>query len=119
MTPRLDASKYMMSGPMQALLRLQKEVEGSGLERPLLELIKIRASQLNGCAYCIDMHTKDARARGETEQRHLRAERVARGAVLQRARTGGARVDGISHPRRRHARAGRGVHARPRPLRGG
>jgi AhpD family alkylhydroperoxidase len=69
MTPRLDASKYMMSGPMQALLRLQKEVEGSGLERPLLELMKIRASQLNGCAYCIDMHTKDARARGETEQR--------------------------------------------------
>ena len=51
------------------MLNLQKEVESSGLDRTLLELVKIRASQLNGCAYCIDMHTKDARARGETEQR--------------------------------------------------
>ena len=42
---------------------------GSGLEPGLLELVKIRASQINGCAYCIDMHTKDARAGGETEQR--------------------------------------------------
>jgi AhpD family alkylhydroperoxidase len=51
------------------MLALQREVEGSGLEPSLLELVKIRASQINGCAYCIDMHTKDARARGETEQR--------------------------------------------------
>jgi AhpD family alkylhydroperoxidase len=42
---------------------------GSGLEAGLLELVKIRASQINGCAFCIDMHTKDARAGGETEQR--------------------------------------------------
>jgi AhpD family alkylhydroperoxidase len=41
----------------------------SGLERSLLELVDLRASQINGCAYCIDMHTKDARARGESEQR--------------------------------------------------
>ena len=41
----------------------------SGIENSLLELIKTRASQLNGCAYCIDMHTKDARAQGKTEQR--------------------------------------------------
>ena len=41
----------------------------SGLEKPLLELVRLRASQINGCAYCIDMHTKDARAAGETEQR--------------------------------------------------
>ena len=40
-----------------------------GLEKALIELVKIRASQINGCAFCIDMHTKDARARGETEQR--------------------------------------------------
>ena len=40
-----------------------------GLERRLLELVKLRASQINGCAYCVDMHTKDARANGETEQR--------------------------------------------------
>jgi AhpD family alkylhydroperoxidase len=52
-----------------ALHRLSEVVEASGLEEPLLELVKIRASQVNGCAYCIDMHTKDARATGETEQR--------------------------------------------------
>jgi len=56
-------------GPVQALNKLQKFSEGSGLERPLLELMKTRVSQLNGCAFCIDMHTKDARAAGETEQR--------------------------------------------------
>ena len=69
MTPRVDPMKYATSGPGRAMLALQKEVEATGLERPLLELIKIRASQINGCAYCIDMHTKDARALGENEQR--------------------------------------------------
>jgi AhpD family alkylhydroperoxidase len=44
-------------------------VRKSGLEPSLLELVRLRASQINGCAYCIDMHTKDARAAGETEQR--------------------------------------------------
>jgi AhpD family alkylhydroperoxidase len=53
----------------QALFGLQKAVNESGLEHPLLELVKMRASQLNGCAYCLDMHAKDARAAGETEQR--------------------------------------------------
>jgi AhpD family alkylhydroperoxidase len=56
-------------GATQALLKLQGFVNRSGLEDTLLELVKMRASQLNGCAYCIDMHTKDARAAGETEQR--------------------------------------------------
>jgi AhpD family alkylhydroperoxidase len=46
-----------------------KELDDAGLEPRLRELVRIRASQLNGCAYCIDMHTKDARAVGETEQR--------------------------------------------------
>jgi AhpD family alkylhydroperoxidase len=69
MQPRLDGTKYLASGGVKALMALQREVESSGLERPLIELVKIRASQLNGCAYCIDMHTKDARAAGETEQR--------------------------------------------------
>jgi AhpD family alkylhydroperoxidase len=50
------------------MLNLSSEA-AAGLERPLLELVKIRASQINGCAYCIDMHTQDARAAGETEQR--------------------------------------------------
>ena len=48
---------------------LERYVRGSGLEPSLLELIKLRASQINGCAYCVDMHWKDARARGESEQR--------------------------------------------------
>jgi AhpD family alkylhydroperoxidase len=54
---------------MAALRGLQAYVDGSGLEHELLELVKTRASQINGCAYCLDMHTKDARAAGESEQR--------------------------------------------------
>jgi AhpD family alkylhydroperoxidase len=54
----------------RSLMTMGSAVNKSGLERSLLELVKIRASQLNGCAYCIDMHTKDARANGETEQRN-------------------------------------------------
>jgi AhpD family alkylhydroperoxidase len=46
-----------------------KELDAAGIDPRLRELIRIRASQLNGCAYCVDMHTKDARAIGETEQR--------------------------------------------------
>ncbi|MBW4552205.1 MAG: carboxymuconolactone decarboxylase family protein [Aphanocapsa sp. GSE-SYN-MK-11-07L] len=53
----------------RAMLQLEQYVQGSGLNLTLLELIKIRASQINGCAFCLDMHTKDARQRGETEQR--------------------------------------------------
>jgi len=56
-------------GVAQAMFGLQKTVNESGLEPALLELVKMRASQINGCAYCLDMHTKDARAAGETEQR--------------------------------------------------
>jgi AhpD family alkylhydroperoxidase len=53
----------------RAMFALHKYVEDSGLEHSLLELVKTRVSQINGCAYCLDMHTKDARALGETEQR--------------------------------------------------
>jgi AhpD family alkylhydroperoxidase len=66
MTPRID---YHQGGAYQAMLGLEKYVRNCGLEHTLLELVKTRASQINGCAYCIDMHTKDARAAGETEQR--------------------------------------------------
>ena len=52
-----------------ALLKLQAYINDAGLDHKLLELVKLRTSQLNGCAFCIDMHTKDARASGETEQR--------------------------------------------------
>jgi len=51
------------------MLALEEYVAHSGLEKSLYELVKLRASQINGCAYCIDMHTKDARDTGETEQR--------------------------------------------------
>jgi AhpD family alkylhydroperoxidase len=67
-----DARKRMFrSWPdgYQALQHLSRTVHESGLEPSLLELVKMRASQINGCAYCIDMHSKDARAAGETEQR--------------------------------------------------
>ncbi|MFG0215227.1 carboxymuconolactone decarboxylase family protein [Brevibacillus porteri] len=53
----------------QAMLKLENFVNESGLDKKLIELIKIRASQINGCAFCMDMHTQDARKLGETEQR--------------------------------------------------
>jgi AhpD family alkylhydroperoxidase len=67
MTPRIDY--HHAAGAYQVMAGLEKYVRNCGLEHPLLELVKTRASQINGCAYCIDMHTKDARAAGETEQR--------------------------------------------------
>jgi AhpD family alkylhydroperoxidase len=54
---------------VQAMLGLQNYVNECGLEHSLLELVKMRASQINGCAYCLDMHSKDARAAGESELR--------------------------------------------------
>lgn len=68
MHQRLDYKRASPSA-FAALLATEHEVHRSGLEEPLLELVKTRASQINGCAWCLDMHTKDARARGETEQR--------------------------------------------------
>ncbi len=56
-------------GAYRAMFGLEKYVHESGLELSLLGLVKLRASQINGCAYCLDMHWKDARARGESEQR--------------------------------------------------
>ena len=68
MAERLNYAKAFPEG-VHAVLNLEKIIRSSGLEPSLLELVKTRASQMNGCAYCIDMHTKDARAAGETEQR--------------------------------------------------
>jgi AhpD family alkylhydroperoxidase len=68
MKPRIDLTKYLSSGMARGMFTLSAEV-ARNLDRRLFELVKIRASQINGCAYCIDMHTKDARAAGETEQR--------------------------------------------------
>ena len=68
MKPRIDVLR-LSPRAVQAMLGLQSYVNGSGLEHSLIELVKMRASQINGCAYCLDMHSKDARAAGETEQR--------------------------------------------------
>jgi AhpD family alkylhydroperoxidase len=68
MSERINYAKAFPEG-IHAMLNLGKVISASGLELSLLELAKTRASQINGCAYCIDMHTKDARAAGETEQR--------------------------------------------------
>jgi AhpD family alkylhydroperoxidase len=54
---------------MNALVGLEPQISGSGLEKSLIELVRLRASQLNGCAYCIDVHTADARKAGETDRR--------------------------------------------------
>ena len=78
MKPRLN---FFQAAPetIKALTALETHLQGSGLEQSLIELVKTRASQINGCAYCINMHTQDARKHGEAEQRLylLNAWRVA------------------------------------------
>ena len=60
---------HVNPGIMQAMLGLERQVRQARLDHRLLDLVRMRASQINGCAYCLDMHSKDARAAGETEQR--------------------------------------------------
>jgi AhpD family alkylhydroperoxidase len=68
MKQRLD---YAAAAPqvMKGMYELEKQVKASGLEKSLIELVKMRASQINGCAFCLHMHSRDARANGETEER--------------------------------------------------
>src|SRR5262247_317604 len=61
--------RHVNPGVMQAMLGLERQVRAGGLDGKLLDLVRMRASQVNGCAYCLDMHSKDTRANGETEQR--------------------------------------------------
>ncbi len=68
MQPRIDYRKYAQE-PLKHMLGLEKYIAESGLDPKLVHLIKMRASQINGCAYCLDMHSIDARAAGESEQR--------------------------------------------------
>lgn len=68
MEPRVAYGK-VAPGALRAMLGLEEYVGACGLEPSLLDLVRTRASQMNGCAYCLDMHTKDARAAGESEQR--------------------------------------------------
>lgn len=67
--PRVNLLDPAFHGVVNAMCGLEAPLRNSGLEPTLRELVKTRASQINGCAYCIDMHTKDARALGESEQR--------------------------------------------------
>lgn len=66
--PRLDYWNVAPKG-VKGMLELEKYLHSSPVDPAILELVKMRASQINGCAYCLDMHSKDARARGESEQR--------------------------------------------------
>ena len=68
MKARIDLM-HVTPGVLHAMLGLGRQVRRAGLDQKLLYLVEMRASQINGCAYCLDMHSKDARAAGETEQR--------------------------------------------------
>ncbi|KTD01296.1 carboxymuconolactone decarboxylase family protein [Fluoribacter gormanii] len=68
MHTRIDYTKFAPDA-VKAILGLEQYVNSSGLEQSLLELIKLRASQINGCAYCVDMHSADAQKAGESERR--------------------------------------------------
>jgi AhpD family alkylhydroperoxidase len=68
MNARIDLM-HVNPGIIQAMLGLERQIRRAGLDSTLLDLVRMRASQINGCAYCLDMHSKDARANGETEQR--------------------------------------------------
>ena len=68
MDRRFDYRKFS-SEPVEAMRALEKYIAACGLDRKFVHLLKLRASQINGCAFCIDMHSLDARAAGETEQR--------------------------------------------------
>jgi AhpD family alkylhydroperoxidase len=67
MKARIDIAQNLKL--VQSLFAVQGTIDAGGLDHKLLHLVKMRASQINGCAYCLDMHAKDARAEGETEQR--------------------------------------------------
>ena len=68
MNARIDLMQ-VNPGILKAMFGLERQVRQSGLDHRLLDLVRMRASQINRCAYCLDMHSKDARADGETEQR--------------------------------------------------
>ena len=68
MKARIDLMR-VTPGIIQAMLGLERQVGQAGFDHRLLDLVRMRASQINGCSFCLDMHSKDARANGETEQR--------------------------------------------------
>jgi AhpD family alkylhydroperoxidase len=84
MTARLN---HAAAAPkvMQAMLALEKASRSQGLEPSLMELVKTRASQINRCAFCLDMHTREARAAGETEERLFSSRAGRRRPATRRA----------------------------------
>jgi len=97
MQQRLDAQKTSPAA-YNAMLSLEMFIrKSSKLEPCLIELVKMRASQINGCAFCLDMHAKDARAEGESEQRLYALPSVAGSPFLYRPRTCCTCVDGSNY----------------------
>jgi len=104
-------------GGLRAMLGLEKYLATCGLEKKLLDLIYLRVSQMNGCAYCLDMHWKDLRAAGETEQRMYSLDAWRETPYYSRARARGAGVGRSRHTGHGHPRPGRCVRAGAATLR--
>src|SRR5260221_1251401 len=111
MNPRMN---FYQAAPdtIKALIALKTLVQSSGLEQSLIELVKTRASQINGCAFCINMHTQDARKHGETELR-LYLLKAWRDAPLYGPRARRARLDRGRDADLRDACARRHLQRRP------
>ena len=103
--PRLNAARTRSRG-LRRLRGVEDYIQRCGLEKPLIDLVKMRASQINGCAFCLDMHSRDARRAGETEQRLYLLNGWREVAAVQRPRAGGAGLDRMPD-RDRHARRAR------------
>ena len=112
MKPRLNPYQAAPEA-MKALAALESHVQASGLEPSLIDLVKTRASQINGCAFCIHMHTQGGPRPRRDRGAPLPARRLARIAALQRARAGGAGLDRGGDPDLRDPRPGRGLRAGP------
>lgn len=104
---RIDFTKVAPEA-YQAMGGLQRYVRQSGLEQPLLELVRMRSSQINGCAYCIDMHSKDARGR-RNRTAPVRPRCLARDSVLHRPRARSFGMDRSSYACEPDSCAGRGL----------
>jgi AhpD family alkylhydroperoxidase len=111
--PRIDYRKIAPEA-VQALWALERYARTSEIERPLLELVKLRASMINGCGYCVDMHSKDARALGESEQRLYAPQRLARGSVFHVPRARRPGMDRGRDQSRLRPCSGRSISTRPR-----
>src|SRR5713101_3054353 len=108
MQPRIDYRRHAQ-GALKAVLDLEKYIAESGLEPKLIHLVKMRASQVNGCAYCLDMHSIDARTEGETGAAAVHAGRMEGDSFFHRTRTRCPRLDRSGHAHCADTRAPRGL----------